>query len=43
MIADNYVSILFPYHLFIEYGIFGSFRRHSIIDLLKYNSALIYK
>ena len=31
------------YYLFIDLGAFGSYNRHSILDLIKDNSDLIYK
>ena len=43
MIADNYVRILVLYDMFIDYGIFKSYFQHSVLDLIKENSVLIYK
>ena len=40
MIADNYVSMLFPYGRFIDYFSFGSYSWHSMLDFFKENSDL---
>ena len=38
IIAKKYISIMVTYHKFIEYGIFGSNFRHSMLDFLNENS-----
>ena len=42
MIANNYAKILVYYYLVIDYVIFGSYSRHSMLVFLKYNKILIY-
>ena len=42
MIYDNYVSILVLYYLFMYYGIFGRYIKHSMLDLIKENMIFIY-
>ena len=42
MITNNCVKILVIYNPFNAYGISGSNIQHSMLDLLKYDSVLIY-
>ena len=37
MISNNYVSILVLHCVFIEFGVFGSYRRHSKLGLITKN------
>ena len=42
MSADIFVSIFVIYYLLINYFIFGSYNQHSMLDLPKENSALLF-
>ena len=39
--CDIYNGILYPLYLFIDYSIFGTYSRHSMLYLLKHNMIFI--